>query len=816
MATVRFYPVDATYKIVNGKAQVYLFGRTAAGEQICVIDPDVEPYCYVIPKPGEDPTSALLRLKCEEHGQQYAITRVEPVQKKFLEQPVDALKVFTNIPKAVAGLKDDMRATPGVKSVHEADILFVRRYLIDKGIMPMTLVEAEGETAMEKLSVPAIRATSVKQASDATLAKPRVLAMDIETYNPDGKHVVADKHPIVMLALAGDDFKKVLTWKRFEGAEPFVEFLPSEADLLDRFKDLVEEYAPDIITGYYSDGFDFPYISVRARKNRIALTLGLDHSELRIEGRGNTTARITGIAHIDILRVIRKLFAKTMETDVFTLDAVANELLGQGKHPVDINQLASAWDRGDARMLKEFTDYNLQDAVLTYELAQLTLPNLIEFVKIVGQLPYDINRMGFSQLVEWYAMKQAFALNEIAPNKPGYREQSQRMHDRIKGAFVYEPKPGLYEDLAVCDYRSLYPSIIASHNISPGVRNCPCCEKTAPAIKTDRGTFWYCQKRKGFVSGVIEDLITRRAEIKKLLKKNTDDPLLNARSQALKDLANSFYGYLGFSVARWYDIASAESTTAWGRQYIISVIDRAKKEGFHVVYSDTDSVFLTFQGKTQDDARKFVDDVNKDLPGLMELDLEGYYPVGIFVAVKSSEAGAKKKYALLNAKGQLKIVGFETVRRNWSPIAKDVQQRVLEILLRERKPENALTYLKSVIDDVKQNKLALENFIIHTAISKDISEYENAGPHVAAAQRLQERGTPVSPGELIRYVVVKGKGRIRDKVRLPEEAQQIDYDPDYYIDNQILPGVEKIFEVFNIDVHSYFTKKEQSSLSTFF
>jgi DNA polymerase elongation subunit (family B) len=815
MVTVQFYPVDATYDVVNGKPHVHLFGRTASGEQVCVIDQRFEPYFYVIPKPGGDPAADLLKLRKEHYGETYSIVRAERVQKTLLEKPVQALKVFTNVPKAVAALKDDVRALPGVESVHEADILFVRRYLVDTGITPLTLVTVEGEPATEPaLRVPAIRAARITPAGEATLAKPRVLAVDIETYNPAGKHVNAEQHPIVMLALVGENFKKVLTWKRFADAEPYVEFLPSEADVLDRFKELVQEYKPDIITGYYSDGFDFPYIRVRATKNRIPLDLGLDSSELRIEGKANTKARITGIAHIDVLRVIRKLFAKTIETDVFTLDAVAGELLGKAKHPADINQLATAWDQHDQPMLREFAAYNLQDAQLTHELAQLVLPNLIEFVKIVGQLPYDVNRMGFSQLVEWYAMRQAFALGELAPNKPHYHEQMQRMRDRIKGGFVYEPKPGLYQDLAVCDYRSLYPTIIASHNISPGMRNCQCCEDS-PKIATDRGTFWYCQKRKGFVSGIIEDLIMRRARIKDILKAGNKDPLLVARSQALKDLANSFYGYLGFSVARWYDIACAESTTAWGRQYITNVIERARKQGYPVVYSDTDSVFLTLEGKTHEDAKKFVEEINRDLPGLMELEYEGYYPAGIFVSVKSSEAGAKKKYALINPKGQLKIVGFETVRRNWSQIAKDTQRKVLELLLSERKPEHALRFLKTIIDEVKQNRFALAAVVIHTQLSKGISEYESTGPHVAAAQRMQERGQSVQPGELIRFVVVKGKGRIKDKVRLPEETGQQDYDPDYYIYNQILPGVEKIFEVFGIDVHKHFAEKAQSSLSKF-
>ncbi len=815
MAAVQFYPVDATYKVVNGKPQVYLFGRTIAGEQVCVIDQNAEPYFYVIPKKGEDPTQELLQLKNERLGEACFVTRIEPVQKKLVEKPINALKVFTNIPKAVAELKDAARALPKVESIHEYDIPFVRRYLIDKGVTPMTLVSVEGEPSPEELRVPAIRAAKITPAVETTFSKPRVLTVDIETYNPEGKHVSADKHPILMIALAGENFKKVLTWKKIENAESHIECLPSEADVLDRFAELVAEYKPDMIAGYYSDGFDFPYIRARATKNKIPLKLGLDYSELRIEGRANTTARITGIAHVDILRIVRKLLAKAMETDIFTLDAVAAELLGKAKHPADIEKLAGAWDSNNSEMLKEFAAYNLQDAELTYELAQLVMPNLIEMVKIVGQMPYDINRMGFSQLVEWFAMKQAFPLGEIAPNKPGYREQARRAMDRIKGAFVYEPKPGLYENIAVCDYRSLYPTIIASHNISPGMRNCKCCPD-APQIKTDRGTFWYCQKRKGFVSGIIEDLITRRARIKEILKKGEKDPLLLARSWALKDLANSFYGYLGFSAARWYCIECAESTTAWEREYIHAVIDKAKKEGYAVLYSDTDSVFLGLGSRTQDDIRAFVERINSVLPKPMELEFEAYYPAGIFVAVKASEAGAKKKYAMINAKGQLKIAGFETVRRNWSPIARETQKKVLELLLSTRKPETAIEYLKKTVEDLKQNKLPLSAVVIHTALSKDISEYESTGPHVAAAQRMQAQGQQVGPGVTIRYVVIKGRGRIRDKVKLEHEASQEEYDGDYYIHNQVLPGVERIFDVFGIKIADYFAEKEQSALSKFF
>jgi DNA polymerase I len=110
----------------------------------------------------------------------------------------------------------------------------------------------------------------------------------------------------------------------------------------------------------------------------------------------------------------------------------------------------------------------------------------------------------------------------------------------------------------------------------------------------------------------------------------------------------------------------------------------------------------------------------------------------------------------------------------------------------------------------------LADVVIRTQLSRDLSEYANAGPHVAAAQRMQELGQQVGTGTRIQYVVTKGKGRIKDKVKLPEETTQQDYDADYYVNNQILPGVEKLFEVFGIDIHAQFAEKAQSSLSTFF
>ncbi len=813
MVKLQFYPLDITYKVVYGRPVIYLFGKTIDGKQICVLDDSLTPYFYVIPKAGAVLKDKIERISVEKNDTKLFVTKVEEEKMRLREKEIDALRVFTNIPMAVPELRDAIKAWDDVESVNEYDIPFVRRYLIDKNITPLTLVSVEGEPVAEKLRVPAIKAEKISQFSDDAIKNPKIIAVDIETYNPTGKKVSPDVNPIVMIGLYGENFKKVITWKKFSTTEDYVEFVNSEADVLERFKELIEETSPDIIAGYFSDGFDFPYIKARANKYRLKLDLGLDYSELVVSGKGQSTAQITGIVHFDVFKFIRKAVYKTLKTDVFTLDAVAEEILGERKLVVDMENLAKVWDAGDER-LNDYVKYNLHDAKLTYDLSIKMWPNVLELVKTIGLPLFSLNRMSFSQFVEWYIIRQVKNLREIAPNKPGYREQTTRMARRLKGAFVFEPKPGLYKDIIVFDYRSLYPTIIASHNISPGTFNCACCEGKNKA-PIDMMDVWFCTKRRGFASSIIEDLITRRARIKQMLKENKNDVLLNARSWALKDMANSFWGYMGFSAARWYSVECAESILGWARYYIKNVISKAQEAGFTVIYSDTDSVFITLGEKTKDDAMRFVEKINIDLPGVMEMEYQGFYPSGIFVATKAGEAGAKKKYALIDEKNSVKIVGFETVRRNSSFIAKDVQRDVLNIILKEGDSRKAAAYVRSVVMDLRANKIPLDKVVIHTQLSKNIEDYESIGPHVAAAQRMKIKGLDVSPGTIIKFVITKGTGKIRDKVKLVDETAQADYDADYYIEHQVIPGVEKIFIVLGIKKEDLLGAGSQSSLGSF-
>ena len=817
MASVQFYPINISYKILNDKAVIFIYGRTTDNRQICVIDRNFDPYFYAVVNEA-DKAGYIEKIKkiAVEKAFTYAVVRVEEVKKKHLGEDIAALKVYCNIPAAVPLVSREIKdMDPSIKT-YEYDILFARRYLIDKRIIPMVLTDAEGDYSNMKSKVSVFDAAKVSQPKSDTIKDPKILSFDIETYTPLGKRMVPEKDPIIMVALYGDSLKKVITWKKFETKSKFIEFAESEKELLEKFVDEVDKYKPDIITGYYSDGFDFPYIQARAKANGVKVELGLDYSDLRISGKSEKTASITGISHFDVFKFVKRVISRSIDTDSYSLDAVSAEILGEKKIDVDKDKIPSMWDSDKPKNLQKLCNYNLKDAELTFRLADKLLANIVELVKIVGLSLDDINRMGFSQLVEWYLMNQASRFDIIAPNKPGFEKIKQRRETKYEGAFVFEPKPGLYKDIVIFDYRSLYPTIISSHNIGPDTLNCECCVDQAKKVPIENESYWFCKKKKGFVSTIIEDIITRRMRIKEIIKTKGSSTLLEARSDSLKLLGNSFYGYLGFFAARWYSLESAQSVTAYGRYYIHQVIDKAKDAGFQVVYSDTDSVFLTLDGKSKADSMRFSESVNMELPGLMELEYEGFYPAGIFVSAKESESGAKKRYALLTEDNIVKIKGFETVRRNVSFVAKETQERVLDIVLKEGDSEKAVKFVNGVISKLRNKEIPLEKVQIFTQLSKDIDQYDNIGPHVAVARRMKQKGIDVGPGSIIKYVITKRGEKIRDKARTMDEVSQKDYDAEYYIERQVIPSVERIINVLGYSKEDLKEGKGQSKLERFF
>jgi len=392
----------------------------------------------------------------------------------------------------------------------------------------------------------------------------------------------------------------------------------------------------------------------------------------------------------------------------------------------------------------------------------------------------------------------------------------------VQGAYVKMPQAGIYDNLAVLDFRGLYPSIICSYNIDPFT-----LEKGSAVQKDSYVSpmgHAFSRHKLGIVPTVLAEIMDKRAEVKQELKKWSTKPeseaymQFYARSQALKVLANSYYGYLLYSRSRWYSREAGESTTAWGRQYIREMEQRAEKAGFHVLYMDTDSLFLELGTKGKEDVRNFLKEVNESLPGRMELELEGFYPRGVFVMKKGAgkavaeTTGAKKKYALLREDGKIKIRGFELVRRDWSRVAKDTQMAVLEAILKDGSKEKAVAIVKEKISELKEGRTKMEDVIIYTRLRKGEGKYAIISPEVSAVRKARARGVKVEERGLIGYVITRKGKSISDKAELAELAK--DYDPDYYVERQVLPSVMKILGELGCDEEELKSMGKQSKLGT--
>lgn len=209
----------------------------------------------------------------------------------------------------------------------------------------------------------------------------------------------------------------------------------------------------------------------------------------------------------------------------------------------------------------------------------------------------------------------------------------------------------------------------------------------------------------------------------------------------------------------------------------------------------------------RENAQKFLEEVNKELPEGMELEYEGFFQRGFFVT--------KKRYALIQDETII-VKGLELVRRDWAPITKKTQERVLTAILKDASPQKAAKIVEEVIQNLRTGNVKLEDLVIHTQLTKNPHEYAQMAPHVLAAKKSIEKGRDVKRGSIIRYVIVKGREPISKRAVPIEDAKLTNYDPNYYIENQILPSLGRIIESLGYSQEDILHKGKQSSLDAFF
>ena len=585
--------LDIDYVTFEDKPVIRLFSKEG-DKNIILLDDTFEPYLYVV---SDNIEECIREIK-----ENLDVVEAEHIVKKDFQIESDFIKVTFKHPQELAKNRDNLRDLENVVQIREFDIPFYRRYLMDRDIIPMTEVVAVGEEVesflkldSKKQDITIIKLTEELKRVPEYPQNFRILSFDLEVRNPHGMPN-SDEDEIIMIGVASNfGINQVISTKtNSSGRGDFVNQLESEREMIQEFVRIIKDNNVDIIVGYNSDNFDFPYLKDRAKLLGVDLDIGMDESDVKYIRRGYANAAsLKGLIHVDLYLVMRRY----MSLERYTLERVYYELFGEEKIDVPGERIWEFWDNGGEELDNLF-DYSLDDVISTLKIAEQTLPLNLELTRIIGQPLFDVSRMATGQQAEWFLVKQAYFDDEVVPNKQGSNFADRANAEDNEGGYVKEPETGLHENLVQFDFRSLYPSLIISKNISPDVMMLDDVDNEDDYNISPEHGIKFKKSPQGFIPSVIDKILQERFRIKREMKAS-DDPqekkALDVQQQAIKRLANTMYGIYGFPRFRWYSFECAKAITSWGRQYIKSSIKKAEEFGFYTIYADTDGYYVKYK-----------------------------------------------------------------------------------------------------------------------------------------------------------------------------------------------------------------------------
>lgn len=785
--------LDVNSEAKNGVPEIWLWGIDRSGQRVLVIDRNFRNYFYAVIEETANAKKVAEGIAQQQSG---SIVKLEVVERKLFGKPVNAVKVYCRNLKDVPKCARELRSFEGVKDCLEDDIRYSMRYLIDDNTVPCGWheIEVTEETNTRKVQVSKVyRAQSFPKLLESTeVPKLKVLGFSTIFYSKEGSPK-PDRNPVIMLSVATNSGEE----SQFLAGED-----RNDGPVIEDFVSYVRHFDPDIIVGYGINGQDWPYLIERCKK--LGLRLQVDRAETEPHTSVYGHVSITGRANVDLLDFVGEF----SEVKVQTLENLA-DYLGivkiENRRLVEDVDYADYWDSREKReILKKFS---MDNARCVMGIAEAVMDFAMQLSNLVS-LPLDhVGSAAAGFRVEWFLIKRTHGLGELVPKRI---EQPYRPY---AGGVVLKPLPGMHGDIAVLDFKSMYPSLMIAYNISPDTYVPP--KEPAPksgVYEAPEVGHHFRKEPAGFYKEVLSYLISVRDEIRSRMKalppESVEYRVFDARQKAVKVITNASYGYAGWTGARWYVKPVAEAAAAWGRHTILNSIRMAEEAGLRVVYGDTDSIFLN------NDVEK-IEELSKKIKKELGLEIK---PDKVYVRIFFTEA--KKRYAGLLPDGRLDIVGLEVVRGDWANIAKTVQGKVLEIVLKEQSPEKAAEFVQQFVSELRQKRVSFRDLIIWKTLTKPAEEYEVKASHVEAAKMLKEKGWELAVGDKVGYVIVVGSGRLYERVKPYKYASYDEVDLEYYVSKQVVPVVARVLESFGITeeqlLQSAMTQKETRKLSDFF
>ncbi|WP_261595371.1 DNA polymerase II [Pseudoalteromonas holothuriae] len=677
----------------------------------------------------------------------------------------------------VACYSDSVRTFHQAKQVlnshirlYEEDIRHCDRFLMERFIRGSTWVKGQ---VVKRDGYTLLRGAQFK-ANNHYKPVFSVLSLDIEC---DGDGVlfsvglVSNSHKCVIMI--GDPITDDV---KASANTNYIVWANDEFALLQTLIEKVKFFDPDIIIGWNVIEFDFVVLVERAQMLGVVLLLGKDEQPITIYKGNYVRVLVPGRVVIDGIDTLKNA---TYHFDSFRLSNVAEKVLGERK-------LIEQDDRLE-EIIRQFNEdklslaaYNLKDCELV--LAIFYKLNLIDFAIARSALTgLELERMGgsvaaFTNLYLPYLHRSGY----VAPNLAEHG-----LNFESPGGYVMESKPGLYKNVVVLDFKSLYPSIIRTFLVDP--------------MGLVEGLLHPEEAIKGFNQGYfslkahyLPNIVAQLAGARQQAKQDEDLML----SQAIKIIMNSLYGVLGSKGCRFYDPRLASSITLRGHEIMQTTKRVIESHGFEVIYGDTDSTFVKLPQtwtleKCKATACNLVNEIdafwrqycesNFQLNSYLEIEFETLYHTFFMPTIRGQVTGSKKRYVgetYVNNEAELVFKGMESVRSDWTEIAKKYQKEIVKALFDGK---DLLRITKGYIEAVRSGEV--DGLLLYSKrLGKDLEQYvKNIPPHVKAAKEQMkiDKNCRYRKGSIIKYYMTKSGPRVK------LERGGLDYE--HYIEKQIYP-----------------------------
>ena len=677
--------------------------------------------------------------------------------------------VYTKSSKDFFNLKSEFLES-GIR-LYESDIWPQDRFLMERFINGQ--VEISGSSSMQgSLLVfenPSIRSTNYKP-------KFTNLSVDIET-GVDGS-----LYSIGVQYSGRKSFKYVYMLSDIDKSESEeLQFYSSEKKLILAFLKDYFDIDPDIIIGWHVVGFDLNFLINKCLKLKIDFNIGRDNRPVSIDekkGLGFFT-NIKGRVIIDGPPAMRSAFYQFKN---FKLETVASEVLGTSKDIASDSGKVTEIERRFKEDKVALAKYNLLDCTLVTDIYEKLsiIEFMVERVRISGLL---IDRLGISTAaLDHVYLPLLHRKGFVAPNTLDMEKEEQST-----GGMVIEPKVGMHSNVAIFDFKSLYPTIIRTFNIEPLSRVLADNNPLRTPINTK------FSKTEHILPKVIENLMEQRYQAKQSKNKSLD--------MAIKILMNSFYGLMGSYRCRFYHADLPSSITQTGHWILKQSIEFFENHDLEILYGDTDSIFVKlpdhiidkekFSNEISSKLTMFLKDIILDEFGavsFLELEFEKMYSKLFFTSMRGTDIGAKKRY-VGSIDYELEFVGMEYIRSDWTDLAKKFQYELYQHFFNDEPIE---LFIKTFIKELKESKY--DDLLVYTKrLSKDPKEYvKNIPQHVKAALLIDHKG-PYRLKEVSYVVTMNGAIPVQNSPEKPDYEQ--------YIDKQIKPIAEQVlkFQETNFD-----------------